>query len=715
MRLCAIGSLLCLAGVVGCRACDGAGGSGASASAPPRAFAPLAPATSEAKVTSVMPEPGVREQAPPSSDWHVPFPRPGHQGAEDVADVSFLNRDHGPAGSHGRVRRDGERLVFGDGTQARLWGTNLTSYALFGGSDADIVRLAQHISALGFNLVRLHHHDSAWVTPNVFQPGDSTRHIDDASFESLGRRVKIFAEHGIYTWIDIEVGRKYRPGDRISGFSEIDASDSRGFGYVNADLEKAWREFARQYLSRKNPHNGLSFAEDPAVVAVLLTNENDLTGHFGHKMLPDKPTPLHTALLRARAEEFAAKTSLPRDQLLRTWEPGPSKLLLADLEHAWFRRSRSLLAELGVGALVATTSTWGDNPLSSLPSLTAGDVIDVHAYGEEGFLEVDPRVKANFATWIASAQVAGFPLAVTEWNVPHPARDRFAAPLYVASLGALQGWDMVMHYAYRQSGIGSTPRDVDPWSSVDDPALTTQMPAAALLFRRGDVAQAKRTVRLEPGRALYDEHLTPVTSAALRTTFEQSRLVIGLPDVPELSWDTLPKTRADRTVVEPGLSLLAADATQVVSDTGELLRSWSGGYQLIDTPRTQAATGWLGGRSVELRDVTIELSTAKAAVAVSSLDGQPIATSGKLLVSVTAQASASGRLPFRAEPVLGRLLLRTECRCARAVGAASSSPRPLAHAEDASGRSVTVSLGAQESAHWFVLSRSSDDAEARCE
>ena len=36
---------------------------------------------------------------------------------------------------------------------------------------------------------------------------------------------------------------------------------------------------------------------------------------------------------------------------------------------------------------IATTSTWGGNPLSSLPSLTDGDIIDAHSYGGVGCLK----------------------------------------------------------------------------------------------------------------------------------------------------------------------------------------------------------------------------------------------------------------------------------------------------------------------------------------
>lgn len=75
-------------------------------------------------------------------------------------DLSFLNAHEKPAGKRGFVKVSGEQLLFADNTPARFWGTNLTAYALFRTPDDAIKLQAKRLSALGFNLVRLHHHDS---------------------------------------------------------------------------------------------------------------------------------------------------------------------------------------------------------------------------------------------------------------------------------------------------------------------------------------------------------------------------------------------------------------------------------------------------------------------------------------------------------------------------------------------------------------------------
>ena len=46
-------------------------------------------------------------------------------------DLSFLNKQEQPAGKHGFLKTNGDQLVFGDGTVAKFWGTNIAAYSLF--------------------------------------------------------------------------------------------------------------------------------------------------------------------------------------------------------------------------------------------------------------------------------------------------------------------------------------------------------------------------------------------------------------------------------------------------------------------------------------------------------------------------------------------------------------------------------------------------------
>jgi len=647
-------------------------------------------------------------------------------------DVSWLNDGERPAGKHGKLAaRDGQ-LVFEDGTVARFWGANVTGRALFQSSREAVAVQVRRLAALGYNLVRIHHHDSDWVHPNVFQPGPTTQQLDPAALESIDWWIKCLKDQGIYVWLDLQVGRRFRAGDGIPGFDELarEGGDGRGYDFVDGRVERLMQAFADQYLGHRSPFTGLAAKDDPAVAVILLTNEDDLTTHFGGRLLPSARNPLHQAMFEGAATAFAREARLPLPQSLRIWEPGPAKIVSNELEARFFRRGIAHLRGLGVTVPIATTSYWGDEDLSALPSLAVGDLVDVHSYGEPDALSADPRRAPNFISWIGAARIAGKPLAISEWNVEFPKNDRFTAPLYLASIADLQGWEAPLIFAYAEQAL-VPPTTIPVYSTGLDPALTALIPAAAVMFRRHDVQQARRTYRFAPSRAaLYDSRLSPASSVTLRTLVEQSRLVVAPPDLPELTWDgAAPAAPSDITVTAVNQDFLPAGVDgvdKIRSDTGELERNWKLGVQTIDTPRSQAAAGRIGGRDIHLRDVVLRIVTPQATVALTSLDDQPLSTSGKILLTVVARVAPSerGKLPFLAEPVAGSISLRSS---RPALSMTPLSPRALpaqAAPEDAAkfGRPIAleradgryaISLPSGLPTHWFLLAPARQPAPTR--
>lgn len=655
---------------------------------------------------------------PLAQRYGEPDPRSWHSAtlAWDLwpVDLSFLNAADRPAGSHGRVRAEEDALVFADGTPARFWGTNVVGYALFNGNKAAVKTQARRLAAFGFNLVRIHHHDSHWVKPNVFGRSKGTRELDDAALDRIDWWVKCLQDQGIYVWLDLHVQRPFAASDGIADFEEVARApeNGKGFNYVNPDIEARMREFAHGYLGRVNRYTSRRYVDDPGVVAVLVTNENDITHHFGNLFDASAGYPAHRKRFAALARPFidAAGLEVPT---LEPWKPGPNKIVLAELEARFGRRAIEDLRKLGYGGLVATTNFWGDDRLWALPALTVGDVVDAHAYGGPEHLSKDPGDVANFVARIASAQVAGKPLTITEWNVPAPIRDRFTAPVYLASIAALQQWDAPMLYAYLQNPV-EPPSQPSQWSTLDDPGIMATMPAAALLYRRGDVRPAKKTYRLQlDAQAVYGADTSALSSAAIRTLYEHSKLEIGLPDLPALDWDGVPEPdETTEVVTDPGRSFLPEDATSVVSDTGELRRDFRKGIHTIDTPRSQVASGWIGGERIELGDVVVEVQTPKATVAVSSLDGQPIASSKRLLVTAVAQVAPSpgNRYPLLSQPVLGRITLRHPGRPMQLLpllgGPHPTTPSPIP--ADVEADRQRFALPDRLPTHWFLI----DPAEA---
>ena len=69
--------------------------------------------------------------------------------------------------------------------------------------------------------------------------------------------------------------------------------------------------FARRYLDRTNRHTKRRYADDPGVVGVLVTNENDITHHFGNLMNEGAGAPEHRRMMQALVEPFARAAGLP--------------------------------------------------------------------------------------------------------------------------------------------------------------------------------------------------------------------------------------------------------------------------------------------------------------------------------------------------------------------------------------------------------------------
>ena len=552
--------------------------------------------------------------------------------------------------------------------------------------------------------------------PNIFLDNGKkdTRHLNPKALDNLDWWIKCLKDEGIYIWLDLNYNRVLKPADGVTvGFDEVERNKGYvwGFCYFNPELMNLMQEFQSALLPPHQSVHALSYKEDPAFVGMLITNENDLTKHFGLIMLPDKNNPVHNNLFTKEVRAFAGKSGLPEQRLWRTWEPGPSKIFLNEAEHRFNRVMIDKLRKLGVRAPLVTTNFWGQDPLFSLPALAEGDLIDVHTYGSTEELSASARYSANFLSWIGSAQVEGKPLSISEWNCQYPVIDRFTIPLYVASIASLQGWDAPMIYNYSQvalkaPGKQAWERKIDQWSTYIDPSISGVMPAAAIAFRQGHISPARTNYCLMLNREqLFDQELNPINSATIRTLLEQSRLTIGIPAIKELDWLRPTETPANTTILtDANHDFIPAGQSFVRSDTGELLRNWKHGIQTINTPKTQSVNGWIGGKTLKLGDTMFQFDTPKAVVALTSLDDEPLSSSKAILITAMARAFSSPEgLPFMSEPVVGALSLKTKTSGLKflALGKTGAVQEQLEPQNGPDG--LAIRLPTRQGTHWYLL------------
>ncbi len=357
---------------------------------------------------------------------------------------------------------------------------------------------------------------------------------------------------------------------------------------------------------------------------------------------------------------------------------------------------------------ISSGHIWGNMSAFSLPALTAGDVIDSHAYSRSQFLDLNPRYSASATDSLVWAHLADRPKIVSEYNMEDngPQLDAFTIMPYTATIAAFQGWDAIMLYAYSQDALKGS--GYSPWNSYIIPQTMGMAPAAALIYRRQDVSHAAQTVFMPLSReqAFYQD-TNERTSRAFRTVMERHALVLGLPAVKELPWlkaaappagaETV--TELDHDFIPPG--------NEVVADTGQFRRDWADGTFVIDTPRTQLAMGLIGGRTVRTADASFAVTIPKAVVALSSLDGKPLKVSGRILVSTNGRmglANDNNKKEFLSEPVSGTVTLTSAVKGLALhplKGDGTVMPGiPLRQKDGA----YTIALPTDKDTLWFVLS-----------
>jgi hypothetical protein len=157
---------------------------------------------------------------------------------------------------------------------------------------------------------------------------------------------------------------------------------------------------------------------------------------------------------------------------------------------------------------------------------------------------------------------------------------------------------------------------------------------------------------------------------------------------------------------DPNQSLLDANASESTTDTGELKRNWKQGIYTVDTPRTQAATGWIGGESISLGNIQVQVKTANASVVVQSLDDAPVGKSQDLLISLGTRAipGDDDRPPFHVEPLEGTLTLQAPPGLTLFTHGTLAQMKKVP-ATYLDGR-YTIKFDGRQSANWLFLKKS---------
>jgi hypothetical protein len=303
---------------------------------------------------------------------------------------------------------------------------------------------------------------------------------------------------------------------------------------------------------------------------------------------------------------------------------------VAMIELAGQTQVREALRARGVRVPVAAAGQW--HALSDAAPLRTNDFLSQSVSWPGGGAMVKSQ-RTIFGPMSFGA-LLNRPWLVGEWSPAATNSFRAELPLWTAATAAFHRWAGVCGNA---GLVGGT--DAVAWAWA---------PACALMFHRSDVAPAhsKLLFRLladdKVVKELHADHEQFSATAAIGLT----RFAFEPATADPFGWMTL-----------RGVEMAAVAALNPrTSDTGEITHDWKAGQITIDAPRTQLLAGFIGGKLVETRDLRLQLTNEFAAVALSSLDGKPLAKSDRVLLTATGRADPANAR--RIEPVEGTVTLK---------------------------------------------------------
>ncbi|NQT12860.1 MAG: beta-galactosidase, partial [Planctomycetes bacterium] len=361
-----------------------------------------------------------------------------------------------------------------------------------------------------------------------------------------------------------------------------------------------------------------------------------------------------------------------------------------DLQRRYYREMRGRLEEIGVRVPVTGTnqtfcpaSNFADSVNDFMSRNNYWCHPNVHAkpfftFRNLAMVNSDIPSTSNPVVEIASSTVAGKPMIVPEFNFPWPIEHRAEGLLLVTAYACLQDWDGLLFFTYNPQR-----KTLEWFGNQSDPVRWGEFPAAALMFHRNDVAAARNTVHVaysesdvftagpSHGRAKsspyrYLSYISKVRNTYFQETYTGDADMVVVPGRKrEASYANAPRAlfladhAGDKTDPLRDYRLFAEAAkrwglldfddvasleTRYTSDTGQLALDRSPGLFTVNTPRTQAAVGFLAAAGpVELGSITVDCTTGFAAVVATSLDAKPLAASKRILITAVARAENTGQ------------------------------------------------------------------------
>ena len=570
-------------------------------------------------------------------DW-LPVEYNGNTAAGSPLDFSvYLDA---PAGKYGPVivTEDGH-FAFRDAPEKRIrfFGTNLV-----GSSNCLDKALADDFVAkltrLGYNSLRFHHFENELLD---FRPELTFNPKALDEFDYLFAELK---KHGVYLCLDLYASRIV---DINKDVKEFKGYSLHGFAMktlipISESAMDNWKEFARRLLTHRNPYTGLTYAEDPALYSLNLVNENPLIlGWNSNSALVPLFEKKYVGYLKTKGldtpENRASRGGLFIEFL--------NDLQIRSIEE----QKRFLKEELKLTALITDLNMLSNFTMNEVREHL--DFVDNHQYWDGPSFPVrDWQLpysfnnhscianRAELPRYMMPARIFGKPYTVTEFNFSNPNPYRVEAAPLIGGYAGLQDWDGLYRFAWSHSRDYMKAVDVPRgFDHVNDPQAQLAERISSLLFMHGYIRPAGpafafsctpeqlRSLAGPPGND--GDYPAAFTELGLYGRIGTLSPAASFPGVQKV--DALNANWEKRLPAAARAALGKLEKTGVITSAGGQITLDSKAKTLkIVAPQCEVMTfsGNLSGKVMRLSGAD-RYQTA----ALLSLDGKPLAESGRLL------------------------------------------------------------------------------------
>lgn len=643
-----------------------------------------------------------------------PFTIDWRENADSLVNLSFLL--DAPAGKDGFILLRNGHLAKSNGERFRIWGVNFTAASCFP-SKEDAPVVAEHLARFGINCVRFHFLDSNWSGSLFIDGREDTRALNTQQLDRLDYFVAELKKQGIYTNLNLNVGRNYRKRDGVKDYEYLGLA--KVINYFDEHVQALHKEYAGQILTHYNPYTNSEYRHEPAVAVVELVNENsiveawfsdrllgkntnkrpgtwtDITAWYANQLTKRYNEWLKERLSSTELKALRNMAGVKEDELIprltkNQFADSPKKrfhleaTFYMELEHNYFQKMyRYLKDELEIRALIVATSdhNHGKTGYPLLTSSSQMDIVDGHVYWQHPRYLTGPKTKRrtfsikntpmvnepfnSTVIQLSRSAVAGKPYTVSETNHPFPNEFACEGIPILAAYSAFHDWDGIFFYTFEH-------KDPKEWNAKmpghfeirPDPVRMTNLAAGALMFLRGDVRSALTTI---PRSYTIEQ----VREGIRYPYSEGSYFTPGfLPSIPLRH-----TTRIVGFDDEAGEYPKVSSESPIVSDTSELTWHYSEqkkGLVTVETEKSQALIGFVKDHNKALKNLSATVENEFCSIILTALDGRPIPGSINLLLVATARSANAGMIwnenrtslsnwgsaPTVIEPVRGKVILR---------------------------------------------------------